>query len=77
MRLARNVLEGVAGLEIFPIIGIVIFMAFFFGLIVYVVRMSKEDIEDFSKMPLTDEEIRKSDTLSDSEKSLNKANNKS
>ncbi len=77
MRLARNVLEGVAGLEIFPIIGIVIFLAFFIGLIIYVVKMKKEDVDDFSKMPLTDEEIRESDTLSDSEKSLNKANNKS
>lgn len=52
MRLARNVLEGVGGLEIFPIIGFIIFFTFFIGLIIWVVRMNSKDADDYSHMPL-------------------------
>lgn len=76
MRLARNVLESVAGLEIFPIIGIIIFLGFFIGLIVYVVKMKKEDVEAFSQMPLTDEENKTFGTVSDKDVTVNNGNNK-
>jgi cytochrome c oxidase cbb3-type subunit IV len=52
MRLARNVLEGVGGLEIFPIIGIILFFSFFVGLIIWVVRMKSKDADEYSRMPL-------------------------
>lgn len=76
MRLARNVLESVAGLEIFPIIGIFIFLGFFIGLVVYVVKMKKEDVETFSQMPLTDEENHSNGSLSDTDTTINNGNNK-
>jgi cytochrome c oxidase cbb3-type subunit IV len=59
MRLARNVLEGVGGLEIFPIIGFIIFFAFFIGLIIWVVRIKSKDADEYSHMPL-DEDIEES-----------------
>lgn len=52
MRLARNVLEGVGGLEIFPMIGIVLFLLFFIGVVVYVVKMKASDVESYSRLPL-------------------------
>jgi cytochrome c oxidase cbb3-type subunit IV len=56
MRLARNVLEGVGGLEIFPILGIIIFFTFFIGLIIWVVRMRRKDADEYSRMPLNKDE---------------------
>jgi cytochrome c oxidase cbb3-type subunit IV len=56
MRLARNVLEGVAGLEIFPIIGIILFLLFFIAVVVYVVRMKPSDVDAHSRLPLDNDQ---------------------
>lgn len=55
MRIARSVLENVAGLEIFAIIGILIFFSFFVGLIIWVVRMKKSRADEYSRIPLQDD----------------------
>jgi cytochrome c oxidase cbb3-type subunit IV len=56
MRLARSVLDSITGLEIYAIIGILIFFTFFIGLIIWVIRMKKKKVEEYSRIPLKDEE---------------------
>lgn len=55
MRIARSVLENVAGLEIFAIIGILIFFSFFVGLLIWVLRMKKSRVDEFSRLPLEED----------------------
>lgn len=52
MRLARSVLENIAGLEVYAIIGILIFFTFFISLVIWVIRMRKQKVEEYSRMPL-------------------------
>ena len=52
MRLARNVLENIAGLEVYAIIGILIFFSFFVGLLIWVVRLKASKVDEFSRLPL-------------------------
>lgn len=56
MRLARSVLENIAGLEIFAIIGIIIFFTFFIFLVFWVIRMRKQKVEEYSRLPLASDE---------------------
>lgn len=59
----RNVLEAIQGVEIFPLISLVIFFSFFMLLMVWVVRMRKSDIEEISRMPLEDDDHNHISTL--------------
>jgi cbb3-type cytochrome oxidase subunit 3 len=52
MRLGRSVLENIAGMEIFAIIGILIFFSFFIGLLIWVIRLKANKVDEFSRMPL-------------------------
>ena len=52
----RDVIETIQGIEIYPLISLVIFVAFFIGLIYYVVRLRKSDIDRWKEMPLDDDE---------------------
>ena len=52
MRLGRSVLENIAGMEIFAIIGILIFFSFFIGLLIWVIRLKTNKVDEFSRMPL-------------------------
>ncbi|MBP7166736.1 MAG: CcoQ/FixQ family Cbb3-type cytochrome c oxidase assembly chaperone [Bacteroidia bacterium] len=48
----RKYLESIAGVDIYPIISLLIFFIFFALLITYVVKTSKEHIEELSHLPL-------------------------
>jgi hypothetical protein len=48
----KNVLQSIAGIEVFPIISFVIFFAFFIGLLLYVVFSDKKHLAAMSEMPL-------------------------
>ena len=50
--MARNVLETVQGIEIFPLISLVIFVGFFALMLGYVFSMSKGKVEELENMPL-------------------------
>lgn len=51
----KNVLEGIAGIDIYPVISFVIFFAFFIGLLLYVVFSDKKHIVAMAEMPLQNE----------------------
>lgn len=51
----RNVIEAIQGIEIFPIISLIIFFAFFMIMLVWVFRLDKKFITEASNMPLEDD----------------------
>jgi cytochrome c oxidase cbb3-type subunit IV len=51
----KNVLESIQGITIYPLISLAIFFTFFVLLIVWVARMKKTDIEEYSKLPLEED----------------------
>lgn len=53
----KHHLESIAGVQIYPVISFVIFFLFFLGLLVYVARMRKREIEEMSQLPLDDASI--------------------
>ncbi|MCE1200780.1 MAG: cbb3-type cytochrome c oxidase subunit 3 [Bacteroidia bacterium] len=55
MKIVTKVLEGVADIQIFPIIGLIIFFTLFVALIIHVARMSREEVEEYSHLPLEDD----------------------
>ncbi len=51
MKIVTNTLEGISGIEWYPIIGLLIFLFFFIILIIRVINMKKEEESAFSHMP--------------------------
>ena len=51
----KNVLQSIAGIEIFPLISFIIFFAFFLGLLLYVVFSDKNHLKAMAEMPLLNE----------------------
>ncbi len=54
LRYIKHNLTGIDGVEIYPIISLLIFVLFFSLMIFYVIRMKKKDIEEVSGLPLED-----------------------
>lgn len=52
----RDVIETIQGVEIFPLISLVIFVGFFIGMIYYLVKLKRSDIDRWSGMPLEEDE---------------------
>lgn len=61
MKIVTKVLEGVADIQIFPIIGLIIFFTLFVALIIHVARMSREEVEEYSQLPLEDDNDKSND----------------
>jgi cytochrome c oxidase cbb3-type subunit 3 len=56
----KNYLDSIAGINIYPLISLVIFVAFFVGLLWYVFRMSRHEVDEMKAVPLDDGLIKKS-----------------
>lgn len=54
MRYIKHHLETIVGIEIYPIISLLIFVLFFIGLAIYVIIMKKPHVQYLSEMPLKD-----------------------
>ncbi|GAB2865569.1 hypothetical protein [Hymenobacter ruber] len=52
----KNVLQSIAGVEIYPLISLGIFVLFFLGLLVYVLLSSRQHLRTMSELPLLDDE---------------------
>lgn len=48
----KNVLQSIAGVDIYPIISLVIFVSFFVGMLIYVIRVPKKLVSHMSSLPL-------------------------
>ena len=54
MRYIKHHLETIVGIEIYPIISLLIFVLFFIGLTLYVIVMKNPQVQYLSEMPLKD-----------------------
>lgn len=50
----KEVLQSIEGIEIFPIISLILFLTAFTLVIIRVVRLDKKQIIEYSRMPLDD-----------------------
>jgi len=50
----RNVLESITGIEIYPLISLVIFTVFFVSVIIWVVKLDKKTVTRLENLPLED-----------------------
>ena len=48
----KEVLRSIEGIGIFPSIALVIFLAFFVGLIIYLIRKGRDYFQDIARLPL-------------------------
>lgn len=56
LKYIKHHMETIAGIEIFPLISLVIFVLFFIGLFIWVIRADKKQIETISRLPLDSKE---------------------
>ncbi len=52
MKIVTNTLEGIAGVDLYPVIGLLLFFGFFIVLIIFVIKLSKSQVEEYGKLPL-------------------------
>ena len=48
----RQILESIAGMEVWPIVALIIFFATFGAIIVWTIRMKKSEVDHLSNLPL-------------------------
>jgi cbb3-type cytochrome oxidase subunit 3 len=48
----RNHADKIDNIDIYPLIGLILFVAFFVLVLFWVLRMSKEQVEEVSSLPL-------------------------
>lgn len=56
LKFIKHNMETIAGIEIFPIISLLIFFFFFLGLYIWVFTYRKETIKEISQLPLEESE---------------------
>lgn len=52
LKFIKHHMETIMGIEIFPLISLIIFFVFFVGLTIYVFKTDKKRIEKISRIPL-------------------------
>lgn len=52
LKFIRNYADKVENIDIFPLIGLVIFVVFFILMLIYVKKMPREDVNELSQLPL-------------------------
>ncbi|MCC7453236.1 MAG: cbb3-type cytochrome c oxidase subunit 3 [Crocinitomix sp.] len=50
----KNHLTSIDGIEIYPVVSLVIFFTFFVGLGIYILRADRAKIEEIKQIPLDD-----------------------
>ena len=56
LKFIKHNMETISGIEIFPIISLLIFFIFFVGLYTWVYTYKKDTINEMSRLPLTESE---------------------
>ncbi len=52
LRFIKHNLESIDGVEIYPIISLLIFFVVFIGMLIFVIKLPKNRIEEISQFPL-------------------------
>ena len=50
----QEILRAIAGIEVYPVLSLVIFVVFFTGMLAWVVRLDRTRLRQFAAMPLED-----------------------
>jgi len=50
----KNVLTGIPGIEVYPIVALLLFFGFFLGLIVWYIRVDRLRMDEVAQLPLQD-----------------------
>ena len=66
MKIVSQTLESIANVEWYPVIGLLIFSIFFVALIIRVGRMSRQQIDEYSHLPLDEKELTKEEPFKQS-----------
>ncbi len=56
LKFIKHTMDTIGGIEIYPIISLLIFFTFFVGLFIWVLTYKKETIEELSNIPFLDED---------------------
>ncbi|MBY8961736.1 CcoQ/FixQ family Cbb3-type cytochrome c oxidase assembly chaperone [Flavobacterium sp. D11R37] len=56
LKFVKHNMESISGIEIYPILSLLIFFLFFVGLYTWVYTYRKEKISEMSQLPFSDEE---------------------
>jgi len=64
----RQVLESIEGIGIYPVISLVIFLGFFIGLVVWLIKVDKDYLDRMRQLPLDQAETNKNFTGDNNEK---------
>ena len=56
LKFVKGHLENIDGVEVYPIISLLIFFIFFVGLTYWVITMKKSDLKEISNLPLDKEQ---------------------
>ncbi|MFT7233745.1 MAG: cytochrome c oxidase cbb3-type subunit 4 [Cyclobacteriaceae bacterium] len=56
LKFIKHHMETIAGIEIYPLISLIIFFVFFVGLFIYVLTLKKKYINEISRIPLDSNE---------------------
>ncbi|MDF7811581.1 hypothetical protein [Hymenobacter sp. YC55] len=59
----KKVLQSIAGIEIYPLVSLAIFLLFFLGLLVYVVLTKRHHLDAMSQLPLRNDEESTNETI--------------
>lgn len=54
----KHYFEQIDGIEIFPMIALFVFITFFLGLLIWVIKANKKYIKEMSELPLKDDKDR-------------------
>jgi cbb3-type cytochrome oxidase subunit 3 len=50
----KAILENISGIEIWPVIGLIIFFTFFTGVLIWAFRMKNEEVNHMANLPLSE-----------------------
>jgi hypothetical protein len=56
-KMYKNILQSIAGIEIYPLISFAIFFGFFLCLILYVILADKNMMKNMSELPLQTDDV--------------------
>ncbi len=48
----KEVLRSIDGVEIFPVISLLVFFAFFVGVVVWSIRLNRQRVSEMARLPL-------------------------
>jgi len=56
LKYIKGHLTSIDGIEIFPVVSLLIFFTFFVGMIIYITRIDKKTVNEIKNIPLEEED---------------------